>query len=101
MIIQLSNEETQVDLVVQQYQENANQIVQKLTKTREMERASALKSLHAKKVDIVSTYSAAQKVITETERILKKSTTATFENSWVAHQQEVCKQILEGRPNAQ
>jgi len=97
----LSDEETQVDLVVQQYQENGNHIVQKLTRTRDSERVSVLKSLDAKKVDIMSTYSAAQNGIAEAEKVLKRSITATFESRWATHQQEVCKQISQGRSNTQ
>lgn len=80
----VKDEGTQAHLVIKQYQQKRDHIVQNLTETQELGRVSVSKSSYSKNADIVSTCNATQNGILEAEKVSKKSTTATFESKWAA-----------------
>lgn len=86
-----------MELMVEQYRENGTKIVDSLTKNRTDERLAILKGLNGKKEEMANIYTEAKDLIQETTDDLKENQVNRFEKMWRKQQDEVRKQISEGR----
>ncbi len=86
-----------MDLMVEQYRENGTKIVDKLTKKRSQERAIIMQSLDSKKQETTAIYTDTKGYVQQNIDDLKENQVLRFEKVWRKQQNEVQKQISEGR----
>ena|SRR6187402_3184296 len=97
MFARLSEKEERMDLLVKQYKDNGSKILDNLTKKREGQRTNILRNLDAKKKEMTAVYTEANGFIVDTADELKENPVSHFEKEWRKKQDEIRKQIAEGR----
>lgn len=84
-------------LLVDQYKENGTKILDELTQKRDVEKAQILENLGQKTKEIVSMYTDAKKFVMKTEADLEENSISVFEKQWRKKQEDIQRQISEGR----
>ncbi len=84
-------------LLVEQYKDNGAKILDNLAKKREGERANILRKLNAKKKEMTEIYREGKEFVLVTTDELKETPVSHFEKGWRQRQDEIRKQISEGR----
>lgn len=84
-------------LMVEQYRKNAAKIMDKLTTKRNDERAKILRSLNGKKQEMTNVYTEAKGFIQESADDIKENQVTRFEKIWRKQQDDLRKQISDGR----
>ncbi|CZR51023.1 uncharacterized protein PAC_00898 [Phialocephala subalpina] len=97
VIIRLSDEEDRMELMVEQYRKNGGKIMENLTTKRNDERTKILQSLDSKKQEMTTVYTEAKGFIQESADDLKENQVTRFEKVWRKQQDDVRKQISDGR----
>lgn len=86
-----------MELMVEQYRKNGGKIMENLTTKRNDERTKILQSLDSKKQEMTTVYTEAKGFIQESADDLKENQVTRFEKVWRKQQDDVRKQISDGR----
>jgi hypothetical protein len=84
-----------MELVVRQYNENCNKIIDNMGSKREVEKSKAMKKLETRSKQMKIAYTEAKDFIQARVDGLKESTVAQYEISWREKQDEV-QSLIEG-----
>jgi hypothetical protein len=86
-----------MELLVTQYKQNGNKILDKLAHKREGEKADMLLNLNHTKREMISIYRDAKGFADTTKQNIEKSPVAGLEKQWKKDREEVQRRIDQGR----
>lgn len=97
MLIRLHDEEDQLALIVNQYQQNGTKIVKDVLRDRARDQNAIREALEKKREAAVQDYTKAGESVSELAVTLNGSTVGGFEKLWQEQQAAIQEQILEGQ----
>ncbi|ESZ96273.1 hypothetical protein SBOR_3328 [Sclerotinia borealis F-4128] len=97
LVIRLANEEDASKLIVRQYNDNANSMLEGLAGKRDLEKLTIREKMENKKKELTQMYSEASKVMTQTEKDMKSSPMGDSNREWQERQEAILKKMKGGR----
>ena len=89
MIIRLQGEEDTLGLIVKQYHQNGNQMLNGVQNTRKEQKAEIVRGLMERKKDLLKTYGDSRALLAKTSKVLKENSIAHFEKNWKMRQVQI------------
>lgn len=86
-----------MDLLIKQYDENGNKVLDNLTRTHQSQRSKIMRKLAGKKKEMAAIYTEAKGYIQGEARQLKEDPIRDFEKQWLKQQDAIKRRVQEGR----